>query len=573
MSIAAWPKGLPQHAENHTKMTVNLKGDINLPVRGYIDSHSHMVSYEFLGGKALPGDPFHRYGVKHALDDCSAEHGHNGILDIIGGGAQAHDTAGWPLFTDWPRHNSKGHSSYYYKWIERAHLSGLRMIVVYLVENQVLCTVQNIVQLVNPLGGFSNSCDTMDSMFLQIQRVHEMVNYVDAQYGGPGKGFMKVVTSPEHAREAIADGKLAVVLGVEASEILNCGELDYCDERKIDRELDDLYNAGVRVMYPVHKFDNHFAGASARNVADDLVHLGQKLSTGHFLETENCDEHIHKYDNEHVRSYILNVGIPILPEALSFLTGDKPPEYPQDKEQCNRKGLTDLGAHLVNRMIDKKMIIDLDHASPSAAATIMDIVDARGYGGVVSTHGWMLRAKDGPDDTNRSDDPLHITFKRLVDAGGFIAPLTSDSDRLINETEEYLLAHMKSLFPEYSVEERLEMLANLDPTEIPGVGLGVDMGGLANMAGPKGKNPGYPFENEFGIEFDRQGDEGGKYFDLANDGVAHYGMLADHIAQVRKDSSEKNKSYVYNSLMNSAESYLQMWQLANQRPDSDHFTP
>jgi hypothetical protein len=29
------------------------------------------------------------------------------------------------------------HTGYYYKWVERAHLSGLRLMVVYTVDNEV----------------------------------------------------------------------------------------------------------------------------------------------------------------------------------------------------------------------------------------------------------------------------------------------------------------------------------------------------------------------------------------------------------------------------------------------------
>lgn len=564
MTLAAWPQGEPHLAENHAKMAEKLKQNPAVAVRGFVDAHSHMTSYEFLGGKALPGDLFHRYGVAHALDSCFAEHGFTGTLDLIGGEAKAHNTTGWPDFPDWPAFDSKGHSAYYYRWIERAHLSGLRMMVVYLVENQVLCNIQGAINPVSWTGG-TNSCNTMDSLFLQIQRVHEVVNYVDAQHGGPGKGFMRIVTSPQQAREVMAEGKLALLLGVEASEVLNCGKLDKCDSNKVDEQLDALYNAGVRVMYPVHKFDNHFGGTSLQN---GLVHLGQKISTGYYFRSEDCDTHAHHYHDDLLHGLVMESGIPGVPmlqqEVLQKLVNFLGPQYPEDIEQCNRLGLTDLGAYLVNRMIDKKMIIDMDHLSGKAAAQVMDIVSARNYSGVVSTHGWMLRGKDQPGHSDILDNRPHATFNRLVAAGGFVAPMNKDSDLLIPDIEEYLLARMAVKFPQYSAAQLRAILAQMEPSQVPGVGIGVDMGGLATMANPKNKNPGYPFVTEFGVAFDRQGEAGKRRFDLAIDGVAHYGMLADHVAQVREDARASGKPYVYDALMNSAEAYLRMWERAEQ---------
>ena len=39
-------------------------------VRGLIDAHMHMMAFEFLGGRAHCGRPWHRYGVAYALVDC-----------------------------------------------------------------------------------------------------------------------------------------------------------------------------------------------------------------------------------------------------------------------------------------------------------------------------------------------------------------------------------------------------------------------------------------------------------------------------------------------------------------------
>ncbi len=48
-------------------------------------------------------------------------------------------TEGWPSFAGWPRDESQTHEGTYWKWIERAWRSGLRIMVNDLVENRALC--------------------------------------------------------------------------------------------------------------------------------------------------------------------------------------------------------------------------------------------------------------------------------------------------------------------------------------------------------------------------------------------------------------------------------------------------
>ena len=116
----------PEIETNVVGNTAVLKGNVNEPVRGFIDPHTHITSYEFMGGKFMAGDPFHRWGVESALDGRKDLHGPNGSLDLIGNlytfedPNNRYDTRGWPDFPWWPNHFQMSHSGYYYKWIERA---------------------------------------------------------------------------------------------------------------------------------------------------------------------------------------------------------------------------------------------------------------------------------------------------------------------------------------------------------------------------------------------------------------------------------------------------------------------
>ncbi len=510
-----------------------LKTDSTQPIRGVVDAHTHITSYEFVGGKFVHGAPFHRFGIEHAMGSCEHIHGPNGKLDLIGNlfshndPSAQHDTQGWPKFRDWPHYKDESHTDYYYRWIERAYLGGVRIMVSHLVESEQLCKTQTET---NPASWVnSNSCDTMESFRLQAKRHYELQDYIDAQAGGPGKGFLRIVTSPNQAREVIADGKLAVIMGGEASDVLNCGLNDKCDKETVDQHLDELYDLGVRSLYPVHKFDNRFAGS---RVEDGILNAGQYRSGGYLFNTHECDQQTQ--GNAMSPGFPLTSKIPIISGLMNWITGA--PDYDTTIEHCNELGLSELGVYLVNQMIDRGMLIELDHTSAKSASDIMDILESRSYSGVVSSHSWMSKAKGGG---------VHHNTERLLNVGGFVAPYNHNAYRMKSEIGQYIDIIKKSGF-------------------LLGVGIGTDMTGLASQAPPRDdveQNPlEYPFTSEFGLVFEVQ-ESGLKEFDYNEVGMAHYGMVADHIQEIREHSGD----VAYEALMNSAEAYLQMWQRAYEK--------
>ena len=114
----------------------------------------------------------------------------------------------------------------------------------------------------------------MDSIRLQAKRMYELQDYIDAQCGGPGKGWYRIVRSPWQARRVINAGKMAVVMGIETSVPFGCtfkrlptGDVHQCDPASIDRQLDEVHALGVRQMELVNKFDNALSGVAGDNGA------------------------------------------------------------------------------------------------------------------------------------------------------------------------------------------------------------------------------------------------------------------------------------------------------------------
>ena len=264
-------------------------------------------------------------------------------------------------------------------------------------------------------------------------------------------------------------------------------------------------------------------------VEHEFINIGQLLSTGYFFETKECDAETGT-DKHFYPGFPLIGQLPFIKPILD--AAGLNPQYDESILHCNQHGLSTLGEYLVNRMIDKKMLIEMDHMSPDTATAVMDIVEQRQYSGVISSHSWMNTSRDGG---------LHPNTKRLIHAGGFVGPYNGDAYQIC---KLWYLGYLDEL-------EKTPYLA--------GVGVGTDMNGLGTQPGPRfdvSTNPlNYPYVSEFGLVFDKQV-SGNRVFDFNQEGMAHYGMLADHIQDMREQGSAR----VYEAVMNSAEAYIQMWE-------------
>ncbi|MFF4169508.1 discoidin domain-containing protein [Streptomyces sp. NPDC001744] len=479
-------------------------------VRGFVDAHNHLMSDEGFGGRLICGRTFAEGGAPDALKDCPEHYpdGSGALFENITGGADGHhDPVGWPTFKDWPAHDSLTHQQNYYAWVERAWRGGQRVLVNDLVTNGLICSI-----LPRDRG-----CDEMDSIRLQARRTYELQDYVDRMYGGPGKGWFRIVTDAAQARSVVGRGKLAVVLGVETSEPFGCKQIldvAQCGRADIDRGLDELYALGVRSMFLCHKFDNALCGVRFDEGAiGTAVNIGQFLSTGTFWATEKCAGPQH--DNP--------IGLAAAPVMAAKLPpGVSVPSYASDA-RCNTRGLTRLGEYALRGMIDRGMMLELDHMSVRAAGRALDILESAEYPGVLSSHSWM---------------DLDWT-ERLYRLGGFVAQYMHGAEGFVGEAGQKAALRAK-----YGV----------------GLGYGTDMNGVGGWPGPVGTGAPnavtYPFRSfDGGSVIDRQV-TGQRTWDLNTDGAAHHGMVPDWIEQIRLTGGGRD---VVNELAGGAESYLTTW--------------
>jgi microsomal dipeptidase-like Zn-dependent dipeptidase len=526
---ASWTFEPAQGCADFPEVQVNVSGQPfkgaspTARVRGFLDDHIHLGAFEFLGGRFHCGRPWSPYGVTVALRDC-ADHYPNGAGAVAenffntGTPVGQHSPEGWPSFAGWPRDESQTHEGTYWKWIERAWRSGLRIMVEDLVENRALCELYPLKQ---------NDCNEMTSAYKQVEDMRELQDYIDAQFGGPGRGFFRLVKTPADARRVVNAGKLAVVLGIEVSEVLDCGQFNEtpnCDAAKIDSELDKLYAAGVRSMFPVHKFDNALGGTHFDSGATGvLVNTGNKYRTGKFWTAEHCDAADHDNEptnptGEHAATFYTLFG-PVLTQPL--FQGQLP-VYPP-APLCNPRGLTALGEYVIRGLMKRGMIVETDHMSVKARQQTLSILEASKYPGVISSHSWGDLGSQ----------------KRLQKLGGLVGPISTVATTF---ADEWRTAR-----------------ANRNPGFFFGTGFGSDINGLHAQPVPRptaAQNPvRYPFRSfDGGSVVDRQ-HSGTRVYDVNTDGVDHYGLYPDWIEDLRMVAG----SQIVDDLANGAEAYLQMW--------------
>ncbi|WP_332643443.1 hypothetical protein, partial [Aeromicrobium sp.] len=413
------------------------------------------------------------------------------------------------------------HEGTYYKWLERSWRGGQRILVNLLVENNQLCTIYPLKR---------NSCDDMTSMRLQAADMRKLERYIDAQNGGPGKGWYRIVTDPFQARTVINQGKLAVVMGMETSVPFGCSTklgIPQCTAAQIDKQLDDVYAMGVRQVELVNKFDNALSGvAGDGGTIGPLVNGANFLETGSFWDMRKCtDPDPEVSDNpQPAAPNVLPEQDALFGAVASLGLPLKLPLYGSGPH-CNALGLTALGDHTINGMAKRGMLFDPDHMSVNARKASLDLTEKLKYPGVVSSHSWST-----PD-----------AYPRIYKAGGIITPYAGDSTGFVNKWKKHLTwADSRYYF---------------------GIGYGADINGLGAQGDPRGADAPnkvvYPFKGLGGVTINKQV-SGQRVYDINVDGVSHYGLYPDWIEDLRKQGG----SAIADDMARGSEAYLLTWERA-----------
>ncbi|MFT6628408.1 MAG: microsomal dipeptidase-like Zn-dependent dipeptidase [Flavobacteriales bacterium] len=544
-------------------------------VFGFAEPHTHlMTNFGFGGGGIFHGSPFHPLGVEHALSDCERFHGPGGRADLLSFGfsnrasfetllqvmiageapEDDHETDGYPTFTDWPdAPESPSHQTQYYRAIERAYHGGLRLMVQHATSYSVLCELV-VGEDIQPTR---YSCNDMVAVDRILEETRHLERYIDAHHGGPGEGWFRIVETPEQARQVINDGKLAVVLGIEISNLFDCfvtpeDGTERCTEADVMRELDTYQARGVRVLFPNHKTDNAFTpGDGSRGVFE----LANFVETGHWsnFSEDGCPGGDTGFDdgqvdfgglNEPRDEYLAPPAVDLtgftedpVGWVLAFAGRALPDRI--DGEFCQQAGFTDIGEFLLQEMMRRGLVIELDHLPQRSYQRAFELLEANDYPGV-GTHG---RTNGG----------------RLFDLQGLGK---AQFARCARDDQGRDAARLDR-------QEQMEDLGHPYPYEP----MSFDLNGLAgandgrfddeNPCSDEQTNPvTYPFTSYAGdVEF-TQPRMAARVIDYNTEGFVHLGMLPELIEDLRNTGVSDES---IDGLFRSAEAWIRVWERSLER--------
>jgi len=571
-------------------------------MRGYADIHLHLFTHLAHGGAVLAGEPWSPLGVNEALRPDFGTFAD--LVDVRGNPAppascplvlpacgtrawhEAHDflgdTAGWgsmdraasgfgaPLFNGWPRWSSTTHQQAYLTWLERAWRGGLRLTVMLAGHSEALC--------MTAFHRRDLRCDDpMGAVDLQLAAARALEADVDARSGGAGLGWFRIVTSPAQARQAIGQGKLAVVLGVEVDNLFGCKNAGDCDAARVTAGVDRLHAQGVRHLFPIHDFDNAFGGTATWQ---DGINVGNALSQRTWWQPENCVQEGYGF-------WLDSVAEGVTAAAAAALKGvtfpGLPPAYPSGlfspQASCNASGLSPLGSHLVSQLMQRRMVIDVDHLSRRSLADVLALAEPRGYplvaGHVLSfdLHQQRFAANSGRHERMRTAAQLEA----IRAGGGLVGAMLKDEVQDTEQRGSKVTLPYGTVADDCRHSSRSFAQAFQYAVDRMGgrVAFGSDFNGIGGHVGPRfgsdacggnlaergaqlraGNALPYPFTLAGFGTFDRLV-TGQKAFDFNVDGLANVGLLPDLVADLGRIGLRPADM---DAIFRSAEAYVELWE-------------
>lgn len=531
-------------------------------VCGIADTHAHPMAHLAFGGRALWGTP--DGPVEEALGPCTPAHGWGGLsIAGVADGVGRHRGGGYPTFRAWPTFDGRSHQQMYVEWIRRAHRGGLRLMVGFAVNNEVLAWA-------------TRGRRPYDDAAAVETQVGWMTSFADRH-----RDLLEIAFSPADARRIIADGRLAVVIGVEVDSLIESGR-GRAGADGTEAWLEHLYRLGVRHVFPLHLVDNDIGGAALYHPLFAVLNR--------WLRGRPFEVRVQRgIDFRHERSLCLRVlgGGRLLSGA----------ELPPGHGHGNARGLSDLGRSVVlPALMRLGMVIDIDHMSRRSADDTLELAEARGYplvAGHAAFRDLALSAGSTRDSIKLANEYQRTAddVRRLTRLGGLVGVGWVQRDVA---TYQGRLVHVDNDSAGSAKSWAQAYLYAVEHSEGRAVGLGTDTHGLTGAPGPR-----FGPRASSGLEGDRLRARlrdkqraaqrhgvryhpptvtavplrehrplamcvtGHRGFDINVDGVAQYGMLPDFLQDLRNVGMTSD---ALTPLFRSAEGYIAMWERIYKTP-------
>jgi microsomal dipeptidase-like Zn-dependent dipeptidase len=492
------------------------EADPGVPLWGFADLHAHLMAHLAFGGNAfwgLPYDPEHPgpQGIEYALPSCEPIHG--GLIDVnpefghpAGGG--------WPDFIIWPRFTTLVHQQAYIDWLYRAYQGGLRLLTCLAVNNELLATKSDPRLLT----------DDKSAIATQLAAMKAMAEFIDKQNGGSGAGWLQIAYSSQDASRIISENKLAVILGVEVDSLGNWRKVEDLDNAcqgdlsqarlLIGAELDWLYSLGVRQITPIHLTNNAFGGTAIYmrfletvNVfitgehweVEDAWQTGVRYRMDHDTDLVEDAERMVAMSGGRKRAMHRHTLIDHIPGARNLAEAIEAPRT--GGGHANVRSLNHYGVILIEEMMKRGMIIDVDHMSEKSTDAALDLVEAQDYP-VITSHSWfrdLLYSSENefdPQKGNFDTSDIHKVaheagkrgdqIERIARLGGMVSAILNQGDIAgLRKAMPELASKIKAPCAGSSTAWAEAYLYAVAKTGGKGVAIGSDINGAAGLPGPR----------------------------------------------------------------------------------------
>lgn len=510
-------------------------------LQGFVDMHTHPRNDLAFGNELFYGCPYGDIAV--SLKNCNAYHGGYGMLDNQKGnvfrnqlveqseGAFCHHTEhtrdGYPNFTYWPSFCSIFHQQMWVDWIKRAHEGGLNIIV-------ALATHSHCMADAAETSGPYDDKTVMDN---SIEGIKALVQH---------STFMEIAFGPADVRRIVKAGKLAVIIGIEMDNIGNFYQPIVTTPKskvlynpnptlqQVKDEVDRLWNSGVRYILPIHTTNNIFGGAaiyeSSFNIANkyntqqefvpeavSVQQTGIRFQLAHPIVHNNIESNL-------MVKIVFDMVGGILPENVNPSRKENYSfwEVKQGEGHRNSLGLTQMGKQAIAYMMQKGMMIDIDHMSEKGVTELMGFALKNDY---PLNSGHNEFRDEGGTENNRT----YQQYQNILQTGGMIG-----------------LGHASVA---HKFVERLRRALRL--SDYKNVAIGTDVNGFFPLP---------MVDTTITVTYDKDFTmctSGNRTWNINTDGFAHYGLFPDYIKSCTEAGmTEKEKQ----AFMHSAEYFTQMWE-------------
>ena len=372
-----------------------------------------------------------------------------------------------------------------------------------------------------------------------------------------------------------------MVLGIEVDSLFGCKPgTAGCDDAWVRAQLDAWVALGVRHVFPVHVFDNEFGGAALYH--PQVFNIGNREVTGAWFDAQDCASAEYAYEEPSV------FDSPLATLLAGLITGLGTPTHLPAPAHCNARGLTARGRTLVQEMMKRGLVIDVDHMSRSMLDDVLDLAEQHGYP-VVAGHTGFTDLSLGKKKSEAQKTATQVA--RIRDLGGLVAPILNQGTTA--ETVPYERNGQVPVANDCSHSSRSFAQAYLyavdhtrpaDPAALHAVPLGSDLNGLLATPAPRfgadacGGDAGegaaqasstrvaYPFTPHGGSGQLGRLEAGLATFDVNEDGFANVGLLPDFVEDLKRVGVSDAD---LEPLFRSAEGYVRMWELMEADGDGD----